>query len=162
LHPALALLLVQTVEWVDERLLELSILLPDLVVKLDRLKADLVLQLVMDTHAVAAKLVEFRQALPAVDLSAVLAQYPRLLLDLDAAALRAQLGTLRCAAPCCAVLCCASQCCGLCADALLLCLCLWPCQREEQPGSWVWASWARLKASACPLPRAMHGAARVR
>ncbi|GAB4822584.1 hypothetical protein N2152v2_009630 [Parachlorella kessleri] len=89
----------QTVEWVDARLLELSILLPDLLPKLDRLQAKLVLQLVRDTPAVAAKLVHFRELLPELDLSRLLAQYPRLLLDLDADALQRQLVTLRVALP---------------------------------------------------------------
>lgn len=83
-------------EAVDSKLLELSTLLPDLVHKLDRLKATLVLALVRDTGAVAAKLVGLRGLLPSLDLSRVFSQYPHLLLDLSEEQVAAQLEALRC------------------------------------------------------------------
>lgn len=56
---------------------------------------DLVLQLVRDTPALVAKLLAFRELLPTLDLSSVLAAHPQLLLKMDPPALEAQLGELR-------------------------------------------------------------------
>jgi hypothetical protein len=79
--------LAQPMEWVDERLAEIVVLLPNLEAKLARgsVKADMVLQLVRDTTAAAARLVALKEALGAgVDAAAVAAAHPWMLLDATA------------------------------------------------------------------------------
>ena len=68
-----------TLPQLDERLAELSLLLPTLVAKLDRLEAGLVLHLVADLPAVTQRILDLRQLLPSLDLSALLADSPWLL-----------------------------------------------------------------------------------
>ena len=88
----------QTVEWVDDKLLELTQLLPDLVGKLDKLQAKLVLQLVADTPAVASKMVRLKGALPRADLSSIVARYPWLLTNSDVEEVERKALALRCGA----------------------------------------------------------------
>lgn len=61
------------VEHVNAKLEELAALLPDLVSKLENLKADLVLTLVRDTEAVARRMLTLREALPGMNVSGMVA-----------------------------------------------------------------------------------------
>lgn len=60
-------------EHVNAKLEELAALLPDLVSKLENLKADLVLTLVRDTEAVARRMLTLREALPGMNVSGMVA-----------------------------------------------------------------------------------------
>ncbi|CAL8465256.1 g4791 [Coccomyxa elongata] len=71
------------VPWVDEQLAFLSDTLPDLVNKLSRMKAGLLLELVEDTQAVANKMVQLKALLPSIDTSLLVAGCPSLLVTHD-------------------------------------------------------------------------------
>lgn len=86
-------------EFVEGRLRELAVLLPDLVGKLDRMRADIVLALVTDTDAVAQKLVALREVLPSSNLSAMFSRHPALLLELQPQTVRQQVEEMRSALP---------------------------------------------------------------
>lgn len=66
----------QTIEWVDQRLDTLSALIPDLSIKLNKLQANLVLQLAKDPDAVAHRLLSLKQRLPGADLATMLWSCP--------------------------------------------------------------------------------------
>ena len=57
----------------NRRLAELSVLLPDLLNELEKMKAGVVLELCRDTEAVAKRLMELKEVLPGVNISFVLA-----------------------------------------------------------------------------------------
>jgi len=80
-----------SVDAVAERLAELAVLLPDMVAKLEQLKADLVVELCRDTGAVAARLLTLREVLPGVNVSACVASDPWLLSAPDPSELRHKL-----------------------------------------------------------------------
>ena len=82
---------------VQARLLELCVLLPDCVGKLERMQAPVVLRLCADTPDVAARLIALRSALPALNVSSVVATIPWVLLDAEPAQLAAQIARLGCA-----------------------------------------------------------------
>ncbi|KAL4421626.1 hypothetical protein ABPG75_010917 [Micractinium tetrahymenae] len=88
-----------TMEQLEGRVAELALLLPDLDAKLDRLQAKLVLALVKDLSSTTARILELRRLLPSLDLSALLAQYPRLLVEVSPAQVEAQLASLAAALP---------------------------------------------------------------
>jgi len=66
----------QTIEWVDQRLDTLSALIPGLSIKLNKLQANLVLQLAKDPDSVAQRLLSLKQCLPGADLAAMLWSCP--------------------------------------------------------------------------------------
>jgi len=61
------------IDYVNMKLEELAALLPEVVGKLENLKADLVLSLVRDTDGVARRLVLLREILPGINISAMIA-----------------------------------------------------------------------------------------
>lgn len=71
----------RSIEWVDDRLLAVSALLPDLMSKLEILKADLVLQLLSDPDRLAFRLLQLKQELPEANLTLMLSKSPWLLSD---------------------------------------------------------------------------------
>ncbi|KAK9818278.1 hypothetical protein WJX72_009990 [[Myrmecia] bisecta] len=81
-------------ELVEARVSELQRLLPDLMAKLQRMRANLFLQLLQDQD-IAGKLIRLRELLPGVNVSVVVARCPALLLERDAAMLGTALGRLR-------------------------------------------------------------------
>lgn len=85
--------------WVDSRLGELSILVPDIVARLPRAKASIILALASDTEGIAAKLIEYQALLPGVNLSAMAACHPALLLEMTPQGVAVQLDRLRAALP---------------------------------------------------------------
>lgn len=87
------------VVWVDGKLDELAVLLPDMVGKLERMRADLVLQLVADTDGVARKLVALRSVVPTANLSDMFSRNPSLLLEITVEQVQVQVDALRAALP---------------------------------------------------------------
>ena len=88
-----------TLPQLEERLAELSLLLPALVAKLDRLEAKLVLHLVTDLPAITQHILELRQLLPCLDLNALLADSPWLLTQVSPEFVQRQLAELAQALP---------------------------------------------------------------
>lgn len=105
----------QPMEHIEGRLRQLYVLLPDMVGKLERMKAGLVLQYVQDvevrawvgctslhhptTQGIATKLVALKQLLPSTNLSQLAARAPHLLLQLSVDDVAKQLDVLREALP---------------------------------------------------------------
>lgn len=89
----------QTVQYVEEKLLELSVILPDLNEKLDKMNAQLVLQMVRDTEAVAYRMIQLRETLVNVNVSQVVTANPWLLTSPSVEELQAQLDSLTAALP---------------------------------------------------------------
>lgn len=83
------------VSWVEDKLQELASIIPDLEGKMDRMKADIVMQLVSDTQAVAQRVLDVHALLPNVNASKLLAQYPHLIFKLELGKLSQQLHLLR-------------------------------------------------------------------
>jgi hypothetical protein len=81
---------------VEEELGELLDILPDLTVRLDRIKASLLLKLLQSKDRVAGNLVALRKCLPGLNASNVMLRYPALLTDVDGAEIEAQVQVLRC------------------------------------------------------------------
>jgi hypothetical protein len=67
---------------VDERLAELGNLLPDMVGKMDRARADVLYELLKDPTATADRLLALRQLLPHCNVSALVAGHPKLMLGM--------------------------------------------------------------------------------
>jgi hypothetical protein len=67
---------------VEERLAELGNLLPDIVGKLDRARADVLYELLKDPAATAQRLLALRELLPRCNVSALVAGHPKLMLGL--------------------------------------------------------------------------------
>lgn len=88
-----------TLPEVHDRLAELALLLPDLDAKLDRMQAKLVLALVRDLPSTTARILDLRRLLPSLDLAALLAHYPWLLVQLTPQQVAAQLASLADALP---------------------------------------------------------------
>ncbi|KAK9842509.1 hypothetical protein WJX81_003300 [Elliptochloris bilobata] len=82
--------------WVEEQLALLREMLPELLDRLELLKASLVLSLVSDTAGVAAKLVQLKGLLPLTDVPALVARHTGLL-HRSPAAMAASLEALRAA-----------------------------------------------------------------
>jgi hypothetical protein len=68
---------------VEEQLADLANLLPDLVQKMERARADVLLELLRDPPATAARLLALRELLPRCNVSALVAGHPKLLLSLS-------------------------------------------------------------------------------
>ena len=83
------------IEHVNAKLLELSALLPDLIIKLENLKASLVLELCQDTEGVAKRMLALREALPDVNVSAMVSGNLWLLKEPSEQSLRDNLQTMR-------------------------------------------------------------------
>ncbi|BDA50236.1 hypothetical protein COCOBI_15-3650 [Coccomyxa sp. Obi] len=83
------------VPWVEEQLTFLSDTLPDLVNKLSRMKAGLLLALVKDTQAIANKMVQLKALLPSINTSLLVAGCPSLLVTHDIQTLEKNLTNLR-------------------------------------------------------------------
>ncbi|PRW60757.1 ATP-dependent zinc metalloprotease FTSH mitochondrial [Chlorella sorokiniana] len=83
-----------TMAELEERVAELALLLPDLYSKLDKLQAKLVLALVRDLPTTTQRILALREALPSLNLSALLAQYPWMLVKLTAEDVQAALARL--------------------------------------------------------------------
>jgi hypothetical protein len=67
---------------VEERLAELANLLPDLVGKMERARADVLYELIRDQAATAERLLALRELLPRCNVSALVAGHPRLMLGM--------------------------------------------------------------------------------
>eukprot|EP00879_Flechtneria_rotunda_P017192 GHRR01018006.1.p1 GENE.GHRR01018006.1~~GHRR01018006.1.p1 ORF type:complete len:270 (+),score=77.20 GHRR01018006.1:27-836(+) len=76
---------------VEERLGELGNLLPDLVGKMERARADILYELLKDPTATAQRLLALREVLPRCNVSALVAGYPTLMLGMK---------VLHCCRPC--------------------------------------------------------------
>ncbi|KAF6253901.1 hypothetical protein COO60DRAFT_1703616 [Scenedesmus sp. NREL 46B-D3] len=72
-----------TVPEVEARLAELANLLPDLVSKMERARADILYELIKDQAATAERLLALRELLPRCNVSALVAGHPRLMLGLS-------------------------------------------------------------------------------
>jgi hypothetical protein len=83
---------------VEQELGELLDVLPDLTVRLERIKATLLMRLLQHKDKVAENLVALRKALPGVDAGDLVMRYPALLTDMDNASIAAQVQALQCAA----------------------------------------------------------------
>ncbi|KAL4450220.1 hypothetical protein ABPG77_010889 [Micractinium sp. CCAP 211/92] len=88
-----------TLEQLEGRLAELALLLPGLDAKLGRMQAKLVLALVKDLPATSERVLHLRRLLPSLDLSALLAQYPWILVEVTPAQVESQLVSLAAALP---------------------------------------------------------------
>jgi hypothetical protein len=71
-----------TVPEVEEQLAELGNLLPDIVGKMDRARADVLYDLLKDPAATAERLLALRELLPRCNVSALVAGHPKLLLGM--------------------------------------------------------------------------------
>lgn len=89
----------QDISWVEQKLQELVDIIPDLAEKVDRIKANIVIELISDTQAVAQKLLDLRNLLPDINISKLLAQYPYLIAQLEPAKVSQQLHILRAELP---------------------------------------------------------------
>jgi hypothetical protein len=69
-------------EQVEEQLAELGNLLPDIVGKMDRARADVLYDLLKDPAATAHRLLALRELLPRCNVSALVAGHPKLLLGM--------------------------------------------------------------------------------
>lgn len=67
---------------VEAKLGELANLLPDIVGKLDRARADVLYELLKDTTATADRLLALRELMPRCNVSALVAGHPRLMLGM--------------------------------------------------------------------------------
>jgi hypothetical protein len=67
---------------VEERLAELGNLLPDIVGKMDRARADVLYELLKDPAATAERLLALREVLPRCNVSALVAGHPKLMLGM--------------------------------------------------------------------------------
>lgn len=67
---------------VEERLAELGNLLPDIVGKMDRARADVLYELLKDPTATAERLLALREVLPRCNVSALVAGHPKLMLGM--------------------------------------------------------------------------------
>lgn len=68
-------------EELSKRINQVGILIPGLVSKLEVIKADLLVKLLEDTGELSEKLVVLRDALPGVDISGLVAQFPYIVAD---------------------------------------------------------------------------------
>eukprot|EP00878_Enallax_costatus_P004861 GHUV01005115.1.p1 GENE.GHUV01005115.1~~GHUV01005115.1.p1 ORF type:complete len:246 (+),score=62.15 GHUV01005115.1:280-1017(+) len=84
-----------TVPEVEAKLAELGNLLPDIVGKLDRAKADVLYELLRDSAATAERLMALRDLLPRCNVSALVAGHPRLMLGMTVAEVRQKVQELR-------------------------------------------------------------------
>ena len=83
------------VDFINARLSELEAVLPDMVQKLDRLKADIVLSLVKNVEAVAKRLLALAEALPGVNISEMVSGNLWLLNEPSSQTVAEQLMTLK-------------------------------------------------------------------
>jgi hypothetical protein len=67
---------------VEERLAQLGNLLPDIVGKMDRARADVLYELLKDPAATAERLLALREVLPRCNVSALVAGHPKLMLGM--------------------------------------------------------------------------------
>lgn len=74
-------------------------LLPDLVGKMGRARADVLLELLQDPGATAARLMALREVLPRCNVSALVAGHPKLLLGMPVAEVAAKVAELRALLP---------------------------------------------------------------
>jgi hypothetical protein len=81
---------------VDQQLKKLVAVLPDLTVRLDRIKADLLMKLLTRQERVAANLLALRRALPEVNAASIVLRYPALLTDMTDDIIVEQIKHLRC------------------------------------------------------------------
>lgn len=88
-----------TVPEVEERLNELANLLPDLVGKMERARADVLYELIKDQAATAERLLALRELLPRCNVSALVAGHPRLMLGMTVPEVRQKVQELRAQLP---------------------------------------------------------------
>eukprot|EP00882_Tetradesmus_deserticola_P013619 GHRQ01014459.1.p1 GENE.GHRQ01014459.1~~GHRQ01014459.1.p1 ORF type:complete len:259 (+),score=67.76 GHRQ01014459.1:333-1109(+) len=88
-----------TVPEVEERLAELANLLPDLVSKMERARADILYELLRDQAATAARLVALCELLPRCNVSALVAGHPRLMLGMSVPEISQKVHELRAKLP---------------------------------------------------------------
>lgn len=79
----------------NDKLQELARLLPDLASKLERLRADVLLALLSNLPRLARELLQLRDLMPQTNVSELVSKHPKLLIDMDAAAIAAKLQLLR-------------------------------------------------------------------
>jgi len=82
-------------EEVDARLAELGTLVPDMVARMDRTRADILLAMVSDTSATMSKLMAMRDLLPGVNVSLLVSRWPQIMLDYTPESLKARLDDMR-------------------------------------------------------------------
>jgi hypothetical protein len=84
---------------VDTELQQLISILPDLTVRLDRIKAGLLVQLLTNQARVAHNLLALRRCLPEANAADLVLRYPGILTEMTADDITSQVDVLRCA-PC--------------------------------------------------------------
>eukprot|EP00775_Hariotina_reticulata_P013523 gene13523-13648_t len=84
-----------TVPEVEVKLAELGNLLPDIAGKMDRARADVLYELLVDTTATAERLLALRELLPGCNVSALMAGHPRLLLSMTVLEVQQKVNNLR-------------------------------------------------------------------
>lgn len=82
---------------VDDELQKLVAILPDLTVRLDRMKADLLMTLLTRQDRIANNLLTLRRILPGLNAASLVLRYPALLTDMTAPDIEARTADLRCA-----------------------------------------------------------------
>ncbi|KAF5840096.1 hypothetical protein DUNSADRAFT_17831 [Dunaliella salina] len=82
-------------EEVDRRLHELGLLVPDMVGKLTRTRADILLKLTSDLPATTAKLLGLRDLFPGINVSLLVSRWPYLLSDYELPEVAARLDEMR-------------------------------------------------------------------
>lgn len=80
---------------VNDEMNQLVDVLPDLTVRLDRIKAALLVKLLTNKERVAQNLVALRKELPGVDAASMVMRFPALLTELKADAITQQVSELR-------------------------------------------------------------------
>lgn len=81
---------------VDKELQQLVAVLPDVTVRLERIKATLLVSLLTKQDTIAENLVALRRCLPGVDAGALVLRFPEMLTQMSAAEIEAQVDLLRC------------------------------------------------------------------
>ncbi|KAK9799351.1 hypothetical protein WJX73_009451 [Symbiochloris irregularis] len=83
------------IEWVEDRLERLLGIVPDLMGRMDQMKADMLLTLVANCEGIAVKAVQLKTLLPNSDVSHLISKSPALLLNLRMNDIRANLDKMR-------------------------------------------------------------------
>uniref|UniRef100_A0A7R9V7T0 Uncharacterized protein n=1 Tax=Chlamydomonas euryale TaxID=1486919 RepID=A0A7R9V7T0_9CHLO len=80
---------------VEARLADLALLLPDMVGKLERMRADILAQMLKDIPGLTNKLLVLREQLPGINISQLVARWPYIVLDFGAEELVGRLLVMR-------------------------------------------------------------------
>ncbi|GMH45048.1 hypothetical protein BSKO_13005 [Bryopsis sp. KO-2023] len=84
-----------SLEELTDRVAELGVLLPDMVTKLARMKADLLVKLLASPSSVSEKMIVLREELPDADVSTLVSRFPYLIAEFSSEEIRDRLGEMR-------------------------------------------------------------------